>query len=242
MLLNAGAMKSVRLLAPLIFVGCANEAYTPPARLFPVENASLSGKQDVQMDIANETDGVALGGGANVTNGNARYRLALHPNLAVTADAGLLQVSGDGDATGTAETGRIGAMLHGTAGPVAGGVIVGFGGGRSVYGDWVTPDVGLVINGTHHFVRPALILSAYNSIPFRTRIFDAYSGVDNDYDMRRLPKTLGFQVTLGLEVGPPKLAGVLGLSMSQLYAGGTDVEAAHHDGFVGVGIGVRAAL
>jgi hypothetical protein len=235
---RAALSADMRTAIAVLLAACASEAYTPSARPFPLESASglPSGHQEVQVDVA----GASNVFGPDIAIGNVRLRHAVRDDLSITADGGALNVSNGGEHGRTGGTGRAGVVYHGDNGEVAGGVFGGIGGGVSGVGNWLTADTGVVVNGLGENVRPVAVLEAYVSEPVATQVFTV-PDLDSEV-MRRLPRTLGLQALVGLQLGGAEYGLNVGLMMARLFADGTDVEEAHDDTFFGAGMGVRVAL
>jgi hypothetical protein len=225
---------------------CTPIAVTPPSRTFALDSpgAPAAGHSDVEVDAA------AIGQlwGPELVDGNARLRHTVEPGVSVEADAGVLHVSNPGEGGDrNAYTGRLGVLLHSHDRHFAFGA--GIGGGLSqTAGSWGSADVHGVVSGAHRYIRPILGGGFGYSAPFGHRTF-AVREQDSKYEtILRLPRNTIAQVQLGLELGPPDLAVVLGASMLHFWpredsrVNATTDPDPRGESFAAVGIGLRIAV
>jgi hypothetical protein len=229
-------MKSIALLlaiAPLAIAACTPRAFAPPARPMPLGSARTPavGEGDVQLD--GNASGEVFGPG--IVAGNARYRHGVADNVAVTADAGFVRVSGDSTENPWAGLGRAGVQVASEANEdldVA--VFAGIGGGYApAAATWASTDVGVMMSGDNKHVRPIFLVDAYFAQPFATKVF-----VVED-EMLRMPRTAGVQGLFGFEFGPKDRAVLVGFALAKLWSAANDVQEADSATFVGLGGGMR---
>jgi hypothetical protein len=246
---NLAVERRMRWVLPItVCVGaCTPRAVTPPSRTFVMDSPSApaAGHSDVQLDAA----GIGETWGPNLVGGNARLRRTVEPGVSVEADAGVLHVTNPGqggDRNGY--TGRLGVLLHSQDRHWALGA--GLGGGLSqTAGNWGSVDVHGVISGAHHYIRPMLGGGIGYSTPFGDRTFVvSQSGEDQPGTTLQLPRNVIGQLHVGLELGPPDQALVLGVSGLRFWlredsrVSMTTASAHLDETFAAVGIGLRIAI
>jgi len=228
-------MRPVMPMIAMLVTACTTEVFTPPARPMPLTGADAPalGKRDVQLDASSA--GEVMGPG--ITTGNLRYRHGIAESTALTVDAGLVHVrdSSGGMFDPHAGTARVG--VHTSAAATDEIDMAGFAGAGAGHawgvGSWVSGDAGFAFSGRNKWFRPTLVGDLYLSQPFATHVFT----VDNT--MLRLPRTWGWQLLVGAEIGVSRRALIAGLMISQLFADANDTQGDIHSTFIGLGGGVR---
>ncbi|HWU87646.1 MAG TPA: hypothetical protein VN253_10250 [Kofleriaceae bacterium] len=201
-------------------------------------SAPAVGHSDVQLDAAR----IGTLGGPELVGGNALLRHTVEPGVSVEVDAGVLHVTDSSQYSDLdGYTGRLGVLLHSPDRHVALGA--GLGGGLSpTAGGWGSADVHGVISGAHRYIRPMLAGGIGYSTPFGDRTFVVGNTT------LQLPRNAIAQVHVGLELGPPTAALILGLSMLHFWPGEDSVVNQTAGGsvpdeiFVAAGIGLRVAI
>ncbi len=233
-----------------VLVGaCTPRAVTPPSRTFVMSSPSAPavGGTDVQLDAAT----IGQLWGPELAGGNARLRHTIEPGVSLEADGGVLHVTNDGQGGDrNAYTGRLGVLLHSQSRHLAFGA--GLGGGTSATaGSWGSADVHAVVSGAHRYIRPMLGVGAGYSAPFGNKTFVVQWNDSTDGDSQRtlrLPRNLFAQLHLGVELGPPHAAFILGGSVLRFWLredsvvdrGGDAPQL--EDGYLAVGVGLRLAF
>jgi hypothetical protein len=226
-------MRAVLVCLLLPIAACSVHAFTPPARPMPLSpaQAPARGETDVQLD--GNASGEIMGPG--VFAGNLRVRRGVSEGVALVGDAGILRADGDPDGLDPrAATARVGVQVHGRANDIHVAVFGGAGGGHApTAGSWASFDGGVVMSGTHRYVRPMFLVDMFVSEPFSTRTFPVGES------MLRLPRTYGVQGLVGFDLGPRDRSLLLGFAVAQLWSRATDVSAGDSAGFFGLGGGFR---
>jgi hypothetical protein len=206
---------------PLVLVcaaACTPRAVTPPSRTFVMSApgaAPAPGGTDVQLDAAS----IGTMWGPELVGGNARLRHTLEPGVTLEADGGILHVTNPGqggDRNGY--TGRLGVMLRSESGRWALGA--GLGGGTSpTAGSWGAADVYGAVSGKHRYFRPMIALGVGYSAPFGDTTFVVHDPDSDDQPMTtlRLPRNVISATHVGIELGPPEAALVVGASMLRFW-------------------------
>ena len=226
---------------------CTPRAVTPPSRTFVMDSPSApaAGHSDVQLDAAS----IGTMWGPELFGGNARLRHTVEPGVSVEADAGVLHVTNSGEGGDrNAYTGRLGVLLHAPSRHWAFGAGVG-GGLSQTAGNWGSVDLHGVVSGAHRYVRPMLGGGLGYSAPFGDRTFVVREPDSSQTETTlHLPRNVIAQVNVGLELGPPDKALVLGFSMLRFWLREDSVvsattESSHQDEVFGAfGIGLRLAV
>jgi hypothetical protein len=191
----------MRAVFAVLVTACTPRAVTPPARTFVPESPALPASSDVSLGggIGGSTD--IFGASAMAYSGRARQ--TVEPGVALEGEAGVIAVDHAPGTDGLGYTGRLG-IIRSFDPSLA--LTAGVGGGLSrTAGNWGSGDVGVVLGGTHPWVRPLLAISAGYAAPFGHRTFTA------DDTTLQLPRNLFARVDLGLELGP-RGAFLLGIS------------------------------
>jgi hypothetical protein len=239
----------MRYLLPVVVVvgACTPRAVTPPSRTFVIDSPSAPepGHSDVQLDAA----GIGSLWGPELVGGNARLRRTIEPGVSVETDAGVLHVTNPGEASDrNGYTGRLGVLLHSRDKHLALGA--GVGGGLSpTAGGWGSVDVHGAISGAHCYIRPMLGGGIGYSTPLGDTTFVVHqAGGDGSGTALQLPRNVIGELHLGLELGPPDKALVLGASLLHFWLRegsrvGDPAQFTHEeDDFAALGIGLRIAI
>jgi len=193
----------------------------------------VAGHGDVQVD--GNASGEVMG--PAIVGGNIRYRHGITDQLALTGDLGFARAqNGDNfDGEPWAALGRAGVQRSTELNEdLDGALFAGVGGGYApAAAGWLSADTGVVVTGDNRHVRPVVVLDAYASQPFATKVFAV------DDEMLRMPRTFGVQGVVGFELGPKRSAVLIGMAVSRLWAVATDVQDAQSETFFGLGGGVR---
>lgn len=203
--------------------------------------APATGEQDVQVD-GNATGEVF---GPGVFAGNVRYRRGVREDVAVVGDVGLARVDGNNLGQNPwATSARVGVQYHAPANDdLHAAAFAGAGGGYApTAGGWASVDVGGVLTGTNRYVRPIFVLDLYGSEPLGAKSFMAYEdnvGAPDDDEAVKLPRTVGAQGLVGLDLGPRERSVLLGFAIAQLHTFANDVQEAKSETFIGLGGGFR---
>jgi len=233
----------MRCVAAVLVAGlaaCTPFAVTPPARTFALDSPSTPavGHGDVQLDAAGATSGLW---GPNASSLGGQLRTAIAPDAAMNASVEQLTVGDGGD---HAYAGRVGAVLANDDHDAA--LTFGAGGGNAAAaGSWGSVDLGGVVSGTYHWIRPMAAVSVGYGQPFVRRQFTASN--DDDPVVLQLPSNFIFRLDLGLELGPPRYAVIVGLSAVEFVMTEPDVVSGPGDpnqnqGFMVAGLATRISL
>ena len=144
-------------------------------------------------------------------------------------------------------TGRLGVLLHSQGRHVAIGA--GAGGGMSpTAGGWGSVDVHGVVAGANRHIRPVLGGSLGYSAPFGHRTFGVREPDSASETVLQLPHNAIAQVHVGLEIGPPDFAVVLGISVLHFWlredsrVSAMTIARTHDEQFAAIGIGLRIGV
>ncbi len=200
------------LLLVSLLAACTPIAVTPGARTFTTDSpAAPAGGTDVQI-AAGHTGQIF---GPSVGTGGVRLRHTIEPGVIGEVDGGTLRVDNDGDGPNrNAYTGRLGVLLQTAGQHAAFGVGVG-GGIAPAAGNWTSVDAGVVVGGGYRYLRPVLGGWVGYSAPAGNRTFTVTAG--DDRTTLRLPHDLFATVNLGLEIGPPDCALLVGMTVVQFW-------------------------
>ena len=198
---------------------CTPRAVTPPTRTFALDspNAPAVGHSDVQMGAAR----IGTIWGPELVNADTRVRHAVRRGVVVEGEAGLLHLLNEGGGDNrNAVTARIGVLLRPPeyeTQELRVALSLGAGGGHSpAAGDWGTFDAGVLISGSHRWVRPVVGLGGGVSRPFGDTTFTV-TEPDGDPTMLQLPRNLTGYYTAGIELGPPHRTVILGGSVTHFW-------------------------
>ncbi|HTR55393.1 MAG TPA: hypothetical protein VMJ10_32160 [Kofleriaceae bacterium] len=233
---------------PAGLAACSPFAVTPPARTFAFDSPSVPavGHGDVQLDAASSTQGVFS---PTVDSTGGQLRTSLAPNTAIVASAEEMTVedSGSTPLDHHAYAGRIGAVIASDGHHVA--LTFGAGAGTAAAaGKWGSADLGGVVSGANRWIRPMLGVSIGYSQPFSRRPFTVSDGSDPPQPVvLELPTNVIFRIDFGLELGPPELAVILGVSAVRFFMVEPDVVSGDGDPsssepFMTAGVAARVAL
>lgn len=210
------SLLGMRLLLLAGVGACSPMAVTPPPRAFALTSPSTPDvrRADAQIGVQRITHSMW---GPDLNGRTARVRYTLEPGVTVEADAGMLTVANEGEVEGgdrDAYTGRVGVLLATPDRHFA--LAAGVGGGVSAAaGSWGGADLLGVVSGQHRHVRPMIGAGLGYSAPFRATPFKVHEPARSGGGERAtllLPRNAFGQVLVGIELGPPKLALVLGAS------------------------------
>jgi len=226
-----------------LFAACSPRAVTPPARTFVMDSPALAtGKGDLQADVSR----VATFWGPELTSGNGRLRRAVSDETILEGEVGVLHVTNSGDAASRdAYTGRVGAIWR-TEDQFA-AIGVGIGGGMSpAAGSWGAVDAGVLLSGTHRYIRPILEGDLGYSAPFDDSRTFSVTESDGTRSTLRLPHNATGKLTFGLELGDRTASMLLGLSFIKFWQAetsrvGSD-EPPDNDVYVALGLGFRVGI
>lgn len=230
------------LVLPLLAAACAPAAVTPPSRTLALDSP-LAGGSDVQLE-AGRVGGKIFG--PTLVTGGGSLRTTVEPGLVVEAEGSLLRVDNEGATTAPRRggyTGRLGVLLVSDDQRAA--LALGAGAGTSpATGTWAAADVGGMVTGKYRWVRPVLGGSVGYSAPLENRTFVVYD--DHDPVTLQLPRDIYARLDLGLEIGAPGRALLLGISVAQFFLLTPDVvsgDKANMEQTYGMfGIGTRISL
>lgn len=238
---------AVVAIVAIVAAACTPRAVTPPSRTFVMDSPSAPpvGGVDLQLDAAS----IGALFGPELVGGNARLRNTIEPGVTVEADGGVLHVTNDGSGSDrNAYTGRVGVLLTSDSKHAAFGAGVG-GGTSAAAGSWATADVHGVISGAHRYVRPILAGGVGYSTPLGNRTFVVHEPDDGPEGVRlQLPRNLFAAIHVGLELGPPERAFVLGASLVRFWLREDSVltpdlnDHDRDDAYLAFGAGLRLAL
>jgi hypothetical protein len=196
----------------LLFAACSPIAVTPPARTLALDSPSSPARgTDMQVDTAR----VGQLFGPELSVGGLRLRHSLQPGIVGEVDGNVLHVNNAGDGPNrTAYTGRLGMLLTSPGQHAAVGV--GLGGGTSpAAGSWTSVDAGVLLGLRNRYVRPVLGGWVGYSAPLDHRTFTVSD--ENTQTTLQLPHNVFAQANLGLELGPPECAVVIGMSVLEFW-------------------------
>jgi hypothetical protein len=216
-------MRSLLVVVPVLATAaaCSPRAVTPPARTFALDsaNAPQTGHSDVQMGVSR----VGTIWGPELVNGETRVRHAVQPGVVLEADAGLLHVTNDGDGGNrNALTGRLGVMLRPPeweTHDLRVALNLGLGGGHAPEaGNWGALDVGVLLAGSHRWVRPLVGAGGGFSRPFGEKTFVVTEhDEDRTQTTLQLPRNLTANVSAGVELGPTHRTVIIGATMTHFW-------------------------
>jgi hypothetical protein len=229
----------------LVASACAPAAVTPPSRTLAMESplAGPPGHSDLQLAVGHAGTGVF---GPSLSTGAGSLRTTVEPGVVVEAEGSVLKVDNQGDTSApsrTGYTGRLGVLLQSDDQRSA--LVLGAGAGTSpATGAWAAADVGGVLTGKNHWVRPVLGSAVGYSAPLDNHTFVVYD--DHDPITLQLPRNIYARLDLGLEIGPPGRALLLGVSIAQFWLMTPDIvdgDKPHTEETYGmIGIGTRISL
>lgn len=209
-------------------------------------SAPAAGGTDVQLDVAT----IGQVWGPELVGGNARFRHTLEPGVTIEADGGVLHVTNPGqggDRNGY--TTRLGVMLRDKSGRWAFGA--GLGGGMSpTAGSWGAADIFGAVSGKHRRARPMLAVGVGYNAPFGDTTFVVHDPDDSEQreTTLRLPRTIMMATHVGLEIGPPEVAFIVGASVLRFLSRETSVvhpmtqDSGEDEIFIAAGVGLRIAI
>lgn len=159
--------------------------------------------------------------GPELVNGDTRVRHALRDGVVLDAEAGLLHLTNEGNGDNrNAVTGRLGVMLRPPeweTQELRVALTAGIGGGHApAAGDWGAFDVGVMLAGSHRWVRPVVGAGGGISRPFGDTTFTV-TEANGDATMLRLPKNLTANFAAGVELGPAARTVILGASLTHFW-------------------------
>lgn len=242
------------LLVVVPLAACTPRAVSPPTRTFALAspNAPRVGGSDVQLGAAR----IGTIWGPELMGGDTRVRHAVGNSAVLEADAGLLHVTNDGmGGSRTAFTGRVGVMLRPPEWETHEARIamtLGAGGGYApAAGSWGAFDLGVVLAGSHRWVRPVVGMGGGLARPFGDTTFDVVEpdedgGPGTRYTLQ-LPRNFTAHAAAGVELGPAHRTLTLGASMTHFWLQEPSVlseteESSDTDFYVAVGAAMRFAL
>lgn len=217
-------MRLLVLALPLAAAACTPRAVSPPTRTFALAspNAPVEGASDVQLGAAR----IGTIWGPELVGGDTRVRHAVSRGAVIEADAGVLHVLNDGmGGNRNAFTGRLGLMLRPPeweTHDVRIGMTIGAGGGYAPEaGSWGAFDVGVVLAGSHRWVRPVVGAGGGLARPFGDTTFEVVEpgepGEPGKPYTLQLPRNLTAHAAAGVELGPPDRTVMLGASMTRFW-------------------------
>ena len=187
----------------------------------PLETGQAPPPGGAEMQL--EAQGAVWLGAAPVTlDGALRAGVGVTPNLALSAEGGLMRIHGVTEGTtvdGRARLGRLGALVHRAEPWIRNpglkdheGILVGVGGGDSaVFGRWLTIDVGAVFALETRYASFFVNLSLFASPVLESRAYapppaedpEDPLGPPPDWD-NRLQDSYGFHNGWGVELRPER--------------------------------------
>lgn len=209
----------------------------------PLETAAAPELGRTDLQIEGNLAGAVLGFGSS--NGAARLRRGVTEHVAVSAEGGVLHVTGGtGQSDPNAYLGRVGVHVHSAEAKRSARVAMtgGVGSGRSsVAGSWITADAGVVISSeTWHFV-PYAAFEVYGAQPVHARPFE-FEDEAGDVRADRLKPTHGIRGTTGFEWRPGAAGPESKTSLLVGFQYGSIADADGSEIVMGIGAGLKVKL
>jgi len=206
----------------------------------PLETAAAPAHGSTDLQLEANMVGAVMGFGT--ANGAARLRRGVTENVALTAEAGVLHVTGgSGESDPNAYLGRVGVHVH-PAKHSRVALTGGVGSGRSsVAGSWVTGDLGFVASTeSYHFV-PFFAFEVYGATPVQAQPFTFFDPSGEPHT-DQLKETLGARGTVGFEWRPGEAGPDSKTSLLLGLQYGTIGDADGGEPVMGVGAGMKFKL
>lgn len=170
-----GGARIAGVLLSLTACGCHSYLFSPPARMAPLQTAATLPAGDYGVQVEGGANGAFFG--VKTTSGTARVRRGMTAETEVAGELSLLHVQGESAANTdrNAYAARFGVkrlMLPFLA------IGAGMGGGGSVAGGFVSPDVLAILSWENPILIPFLSLRASLSSPIGARRVDISSASD----------------------------------------------------------------
>lgn len=209
--LNLFAIAALFMLAH-VSAGCTTHLYSPPARLVPLESVATlpTGRSGIQVE------GGGGGGlfGPSFVTGSLRVRRGLAERVEASLEGNLLIVSG----TQAAPSARAGIKWRANDFLA---FTLGVGGGSSIAGGFISPDLGVIVAYESRYFVPFLSARVWSSSPVGARTLTLDDGTGTLAQFRAeltlgTMETLGFRIPFAHEGNFARGAIVLGLSCYQL--------------------------
>ncbi len=178
--------------------GCNHHVFSPPARIGALSSVAPVGENRTGVQVEGSENGSLFG--PDVTTGSLQGRHGISKNVDLSLSSSFLHVKGDSSAmeNPNASAYRAGAKLAATSWFAIEG---GLGGGYSVAGMFVSPDVGLMAAWENPYLVPFYDLSFLTSIPVDPRTVDTSNADEPPGAHRGKPRpTYGVGSVLGLRI------------------------------------------
>jgi hypothetical protein len=230
--------------AVLCLAGCAQRAYSPPARGFSLESPKTLGADESALGVGGGVAGVAFG--PTLAVGEVSLRHGVSPDVDLVGDATWLSVT---DASGAGVdrniyAGRGGLKLRPEGMPFA--VLVGGGLGYAPAGGaYVAGDAGFVVGWENCVLVPFAQTGLMASVPLDPHAVDLTRPEDKMQVLDTPTVTYGWSVGLGLRLVLQHARCEAGQPAASLVSvgGGTQLwDGRKSDGFAMLGFGVELPL
>ncbi len=193
----------------VITTGCTAHVFSPPANIAPMESVAVTPSGDTRL--AGFVTSQTLDFGPHTSTVSLRVKQGLGYNLSVGMDANLTGIDTT-QANDKDVAGQIGsARINGKWSPIGNyfALTAGFGAGTHTGGQFIAPDLGIVLAYENPYLIPFANVSGFLSQPLNAKAVDISYGDDPVGTKVQTPDTTwGATWTLGLKLPLSNVSGI----------------------------------